>query len=252
MSTSGSYNFQFTRAGIIREALDLIGAIPQGKEPTAIQTSDAARKLEMVMQSLTIDGIRLWSRERTNVLYAVAGVVRTTVLSGTAGYLLAPDTLEIMSDAVVIRRDSMDTKLSAMTVEEYQLVDQKSLAGMPTSFCVEWNVANVDTPSSKTFQGGLRLTLWPVPDNSTDAIYYVRTRKLADFDSQSDDPDAPVRWTRCLVYGLAYELALRDGMPPVDRKEILEQFRTERERLRRNDSPTGNLSMCPQLPYVWR
>lgn len=251
MSTSGSYNFQFTRAQIIREALDLIGALPQGKEPTAIQTSDAARKLNVVVQSLTIDGIRLWTQERTNALY-VATVLQTTLTSGTASYELAMDTLEVAAESTVIRHSGFDTKLVPLSVHEYQLIDQKTLSGLPTSYLVEWNVANVNIASGKTFQGGLRMTFWPVPNDSTDQVHYVRTRKLADFDAQNNDPDAPVKWTRCLIYGLAYELALRDGMPPADRKEILEQFKMERERLRFDDSPRGNLTMCPGTPEVWR
>lgn len=85
MTTSGTYSFSVSRDDIIRQAMLNIGKLGEGETPTASDTADCARILNMVVKQWqgTADfapGLKTWTRRRGYLF-----------LSGTSGqYQLGP------------------------------------------------------------------------------------------------------------------------------------------------------------------
>jgi hypothetical protein len=68
-ATSGTYNFSVVRDDIIREALLNLGVLEESEVPTAQETTDCARKLNMIVKQLAgnmdkAPGFKMWQRER--------------------------------------------------------------------------------------------------------------------------------------------------------------------------------------------
>jgi hypothetical protein len=240
MATSGSRNFQSTCDEIIASSMQLVGAVASGVTAQPAELAQARTSLNMIVQSLHTRGVaQLWARERRS----------TALVSGTATYVLGQDVLEIMAESVALRNASnLDTKLLPMNILEYQEEGQKSLSGIPTRFLLEPNQSYTDAASGRTVQGRLQLVLHPVPNASTFSMIYVATRKLQDFDAATNDADSPPKWMRCLVYGLAAELAMKYGLQTAERRELRAEFEAEVERLRKDDVPRGNMRFSVRLP----
>jgi hypothetical protein len=69
MATSGTYTFTVTRDDIIREAMLNIGKIGQTESPTAQETTDCNRKLNLIVKQWMgkpdfAPGLKMWSRQR--------------------------------------------------------------------------------------------------------------------------------------------------------------------------------------------
>ena len=227
--------------------MDLVGALNQGTATLQAERDRAATQLNYVVQSLYTRGVlQLWAVIRRTDLY-VADVLQTVVTSGTATYDLGQDVLDVQRNSVFIRRSSLDTLLLPMSYEEYAIEGDKALAGKPTRYLVETNQTYTDSGNSRVIHGRVRLVLHPVPNNSTDAIGYTAIRKLQDFDAATNDPDAPPVWTRCLVYGLAAELAIKYGLDIQERRDIRAEFEREVDRLRTHDTQHGRLTFTPRI-----
>lgn len=247
MATSSSRNFVSTRDEIIEAAMDLVGALNQGTATLAAERDRAATQLNYVAQSLNARGVlQLWTAVRRTDLY-VSDVLQNVTTSGTATYDLGQDVADVQRGTVFIRRSSLDTPLLPMSYEEYALEGNKTLSGKPTRYLVEANQSYTDSVNSRAIQGRLRLVLHPVPDNSTDVIGYTAIKKLQDFDAAANDPDAPPPWMRCLVYGLASELAIKYGLDIMERRDIRAEYERELERLRTHDVQHGRCVFTPRL-----
>lgn len=72
MATSGSYNFSVTRDDIIEDAYLEIGSIEEGESLSAAQVALGARRLNMVVKELMMDGANLWAVQDA-VLFQVVG-----------------------------------------------------------------------------------------------------------------------------------------------------------------------------------
>jgi len=76
MALSGTWSFTVTRDDIIREAMLNIGAIGEAEIPTAQETTDCARKLNMMVKQWmgTMDfapGLKMWTRQRGDLFLAL-------------------------------------------------------------------------------------------------------------------------------------------------------------------------------------
>ena len=69
MTTSGTYAFTMTRDDIVREAMLNIGKIGQTEAPTAQETTDCSRKLNLIVKQWMgkadfAPGLKMWTRQR--------------------------------------------------------------------------------------------------------------------------------------------------------------------------------------------
>ena len=180
MATSGTFTFQLDTEEILREAFErcLI-------DPSVLTANDwvsAIRSLNLLFVDWSVRGINYWAVDRQSF----------TTTSGTASYTLQAGTLDILN--MMIDRSGTETIVNRRSLVDYDLLPNKDDAGRPTEFFLDRQY----TPT---------VSLWPVPDNSTDTIYYWRMTQVEDVTALSEDVDAPYRWTEALCAGLAAKIA---------------------------------------------
>ena len=115
-------------------------------------------------------------------------------LSADPSLIDTQKTIDVLS--VVIRRDDTDTEIGRMGRAEYLHVPTKTTQGRATRYFVNRQI----TPT---------ITIWPVPENSTDQLVYYRFIRLEDIDASTNDANVPFRFLPCMVSGLAYYLSLK-------------------------------------------
>ena len=129
----------------------------------------------------------------TETITGSSSAATTTVSSvpSLADAQAAGDILEM-----VVRRDGEDITMSRMSRSQYLTTPTKTTQGRPTQFYVDRQI----TPT---------VTVWPVPENSTDSLIYYRSKRIQDADASVDTADIPFRFLPCLVAGLAYQIAMK-------------------------------------------
>jgi len=129
----------------------------------------------------------------TETITGSSSAATTTVSSvpSLADAQAAGDILEM-----VVRRDGEDISMSRISRSQYLTTPKKTTQGRPTQFYVNRQI----TPT---------ITVWPVPENSTDSLIYYRIKRIQDADASVDTADIPFRFLPCLVAGLAYQIAMK-------------------------------------------
>ena len=117
-----------------------------------------------------------------------------TTISADPSLIDVQKTIDVLS--VVIRRDDTDTEIGRMGRAEYFHVPTNTTQGRATRYFVNRQI----TPT---------ITIWPVPENSTDQLVYYRFIRLEDIDASTNDANVPFRFLPCMVSGLAYYLSLK-------------------------------------------
>ena len=118
----------------------------------------------------------------------------STTISADPSLTDVRSTIDILS--AVIRRDSVDQQISAIGRAEYLHIPNKTTQGRASQFFFDRQI----TPT---------VTVWAVPENSTDQLVYDRFIRIQDLDASVDNPDIPFRFLPCLVSGLAYQIGLK-------------------------------------------
>ena len=243
MATSGSTDFNLDASDIIEEAFERCGL----EFRTGYDARTARRSLNLMFADWANKGVNLWKVEQvvqnlaqlssTSAVatYPVGTITATVVASGsfslgetitgstsgtTAEIITKPTdttmtgsssaaittisadpslidaqkTIDVLS--VVIRRDDTDTEIGRMGRAEYLHVPTKTTQGRATRYFVNRQI----TPT---------ITIWPVPENSTDQLVYYRYIRLEDIDASTNDANVPFRFLPCMVSGLAYFLSLK-------------------------------------------
>lgn len=146
MAVSGSRDWVLTRNDIITAAYHKIGIGNHGATIAAAKYADAAQVLNMMQLSWQNEGIFLWTQADDLQLLTAA----------TASYTLDADILEVNN--VFFRHDGTDTPLTSLTREEYKNLSDKAVAGTPTRYFIDCQLA---APV---------IYLWPVYAYSTGCV----------------------------------------------------------------------------------
>ncbi len=109
-------------------------------------------------------------------------------------YDLGTDIIDVLS--VVVRRDNTDFSVERISRDTYLSIPNKTTEGRTNQFFLDRQI----TPNLK---------IWPVPENSTDVIYYDALTRVDDADTQVNTLDVPFRFYPCLAAGLAYYIAMK-------------------------------------------
>lgn len=183
MATSGTYTTNFEIAEITDEAFERAGVDPETLTGRHIRS--ARRSMNYIFSDWSNEGIKLWQIEQETV----------NLVAGTATYNCPTDTICVLE--VVLRRDGIDTMVSPMARDEYIYLPDKTSQGMPSMYYFD---RQTPTPT---------LTLWNVPENSTDDLIYFRLRQSQDAGAGSNTADVPYRWLEALTAELAARLAVK-------------------------------------------
>jgi hypothetical protein len=187
VAISGSYDFTLTANEIIAQAFGKLGKVSEGKSLSAKQYQDGRIALNLLVKTWQAKP-HLWMKTAASV----------TLVASQAEYALATlfgsKPMRVLSIRRRITTGSLDTPLQELSRQEYEDIPNKTVASIPVSFYYDPQRA-LGT-----------LSIWPTASTATAAAQTLQVtylRRLADFDTSSDDPDFPQEWLGALVYGTA-------------------------------------------------
>ena len=242
MATSGSVDFNLDMAEVTEEAFERCGL----EFRTGYDSATSRRSLNFLFADWANRGLNLWTIEKITqtvaqlstssaiTTYPIGTITMTVGASGSfsLGETITGGTSSVTADIItkpsatitgsssaatttvsadpsltdvqatvsvleaVVQRDSQDISITRISRQEYLSIPTKTTQGRPTQFYVNRQI----TPT---------ITLWPAPENSTDAIIYYRVKRIQDVDAATNTADIPFRFLPCLVAGLAYYLSLK-------------------------------------------
>ena len=224
MATSGTYNFNLDIDEVIQEASEMIG----GEDTLGHEPASARRSINLMLKDWQNRGILLWTTNTSSI----------TLSTSVTSYDLSDSTINALE--VVLRRDNSDIQLTRISPEEYLIIPAPTQTGRPTQYSIR---RGRDNPV---------LSLWPIPENSTDTLQVEIVSELQDVNRSADqNADLPKRFLPPLTCGLAYYMSMK--RPGIDAgriqmlKAIYEEtlanaFSEDRER--------SSMYLIPRLRYI--
>jgi|TARA_R100000278_G_scaffold47012_1_gene40754 hypothetical protein len=218
MTVSNSKNFELDVAEYIEEAFERCGL----EVRTGYDLKTAKRSLNLMLAEWANRGLNQWTiKQRTQ-----------TVTQADGEYDLGTDVIDVLS--LVVRRDNTDFALTRVSRDTFLSIPNKTTQGRPSQFFLDRQI----TPNLK---------IWPIPENSTDVIYYDALTRMDDADAQVNTLDMPFRFYPCLAAGLAYYIALKRAP---NRLQLLKAvYEEEFERAMAEDRDRASFNVVPQFEY---
>ena len=224
MATSGTYDFNLDIDEVIQEATEMIG----GEDTLGHEPASARRSINLMLKDWQNRGVLLWSTSVSSV----------TVSASVTAYSLSSSTVDALE--VVLNRDDTNIQLERISPEEYLLIPNKTQTGRPTQYSIR---RGRDNPT---------LSLWPIPENSTDVLKMELVSELQDVNKSAiQNADVPKRFLPCLTCGLAYYMAMK--RPGVSENRIA-MLKTNYEELlmraMQEDRERASMHVVPRLRYI--
>jgi len=223
MATSGSRDFDLDVADIIEEAYERCGL----EVRTGYDAKTARRSLNIMFSEWANRGVNLWTVKQ-DVL---------TLISGTATYDSSNGLASPMNDIleVALRRSDTDYEVDRISRGEYLNIPNKTTTGRPSQFYFNR-------------QTSPELTVWPVPQNSTDQLVYYYITRIEDADTLQNNTDVPYRFLPCMIAGLAYYLSMKKAP---ERVQLLKAvYEEEFQRAADEDEDRVSLKLQPDIQYI--
>jgi hypothetical protein len=199
MATSGTTAFNMDLTELVEEAFERCGA----ELRTGYDLRTARRSLNLLFADWANRGINMWTFEQGTI----------PLVAGTATYDLPANTVDLMEHVIRTGAGSASTQadlnITRISVSTYATIPNKLQQARPIQVWIE------------RLQPNPRITVWPVPDNTTTYTFvYWRLVRIDDAGNGVNTMDVPFRFLNCMVAGLAYYLALK--IPnAVQRLEVL-------------------------------
>ena len=224
MAVSGTYNFNLDIDEVIQEAMEMIG----GESTLGHEPASARRSINIMLKDWQNRGILLWSTSVSSV----------TVAASTGVYNLSSNTIDALE--VVLNRDSTDLQLTRITSEEYLLIPNKTQAGRPSQYSIR---RSRDNPV---------MSVWPLPDNSTDILKIEVISELQDINKSAEqNADLPKRFFPCLTAGLSYYMSMKRAGVPSERISMLKtNYEETLARAMQEDRERSSMFVRPRLRYI--
>ena len=218
MALSASTDFELDVTEYIEEAFERCGL----EVRTGYDLKTAKRSLNLMLLDWANRGLNQWTIvQRTQ-----------TVTSGTSEYSLSTDIIDILSLSVL--RDSTYFSVDRINRDAYLSIPNKTTTGRPTQFFLDRQI----TPNLK---------LWPVPENSTDVIYYDALTRMNDADDLVNTIEIPFRFYPCLAAGLAYYISIKRAP---ERVQLLKSvYEEEFQRAAVEDRDRSSTTISPDLGF---
>ena len=224
MAVSGTYNFNLDIDEVIQEAMEMIG----GEDTLGHEPASARRSINLMLKDWQNRGILLWST-------AVSSV---TVAASTTAYDLASTTIDALE--VVLNRDDTDIQLTRISPEEYLLIPNKTQTGRPMQYSIR---RGRDNPV---------MSVWPIPENSTDVLKIEIFSELQDVNKSADqNADLPKRFLPPLTCGLSYFMSMKRPGVEAGRIQMLKvNYEEKLARAMLEDRERATMRVVPKLRVI--
>tara|TARA_A100000172_G_C3043606_1_gene111553 strand:+ start:1916 stop:2584 length:669 start_codon:yes stop_codon:yes gene_type:complete len=218
MAISNSTDFELDVVEYIEEAFERCGL----EVRTGYDLKTARRSLNLMLAEWANRGLNQWTiKQRT-----------LSLVKSDGEYDLGTDIIDVLS--VVVRRDNTDFSVERISRDTYLSIPNKTTEGRTNQFFLDRQI----TPNLK---------IWPVPENSTDVIYYDALTRVDDADTQVNTLDVPFRFYPCLAAGLAYYIAMKKAP---ERIQLLKAaYEEEFQRAMTEDRDRASFNVVPQFEY---
>lgn len=218
MALSGSTNFELDVTEYIEEAFERCGL----EVRTGYDLKTAKRSLNLMLAEWANRGLNQWTITQ-----------RTQALTTSDGeYSLNADVIDILSMSVL--RDGTYLSMARISRDAYLNIPNKSTTGRPNQFFLDRQI----TPNLK---------IWPIPENSTDVIYYDALTRIDDADTSVNTLKVPFRFYPCLAAGLAYYISIKRAPNKVQLLKAV--YEEEFERAMTEDRDRSSFQVSPSLDY---
>ena len=175
-----------------------------------------------------------WQNRGLTLFTIEAGTLAVT--AGTATYTLPTDTIDIIEHQIRTGTgtNQIDTSLERVSVATYAQQTNKNTQGRPTQIYVQ----RLPTET--------KVTLWPVPDNTT--AYTISYFRLKGIDGLSSGVGAaissvPPRFVPCLVAGMAYYIAMKKN--PQMAANLKQEYEFQFQLAAGEDEETASIKFVP-------
>ena len=218
MAVSGSTNFELDVTEYIEEAFERCGL----EVRTGYDLKTAKRSLNLMLAEWANRGLNQWTITQ-----------RTQALTKDDGeYSLNTDVIDILSMSVL--RDGTYLSMARISRDSYLNIPNKTTSGRPNQFFLDRQI----TPNLK---------IWPVPENTTDVLYYDALTRIDDADEQTNTLKIPFRFYPCLAAGLAYYISIKRAPNKVQLLKAV--YEEEFERAMTEDRDRSSFQVAPSLDY---
>ena len=218
MATSGSTDFELDVAEYVEEAFERCGL----EVRTGYDMKSAKRSLNLLLADWANRGLNQWTIKQRAL----------TMVAGTGEYSVGADVIDILS--VVVQRNNTDYSLLRLSRDGFLTIPNKTTQGRVNQFFLDRQISP-------------NLKLWPVPDNSTDVVYYDALTRMDDADIYTNSMEVPFRFYPCLAAGLAYYLALKRAPNRVQMLKAV--YEEEFERAATEDRDRASFNVAPNFDY---
>jgi hypothetical protein len=218
MTVSGSKDFELDVADYVEEAFERCGL----EVRTGYDLKTAKRSLNLMLADWANRGLNQWTIKQRTV----------TMVPGDGDYDLGKDVIDILS--VVVQRDGTDYSLERLSRDGFLTIPNKTTQGRVNQFFLDRQITPV-------------LKLWPVPDNSTDVVYYDALTRMDDADIYTNTMDMPFRFYPCLAAGLAYYIALKRAPNRIQMLKAV--YEEEFDRAATEDRDRSSFNVVPKYEY---
>ncbi len=219
MAVSGSTDFELDVSDYIEEAFERCGL----EVRTGYDLKTAKRSLNLLLAEWANRGLNAWTIAQ-----------RSQALTESDGeYTIGTDVIDILS--VVVRRDSTDYSLDRLSREEYLNIPTKTTEGRPSQFFLDRQISP-------------NLKIWPIPENSTDVLFYDALTRMDDADAFTNTMEIPFRFYPCLAAGLAYYIAIKRSPQRVQLLKAV--YEEEMERAIQEDRDRASFTIEPAYQYL--
>ena len=218
MTVSGSKDFELDVADYVEEAFERCGL----EVRTGYDLKTAKRSLNLMLADWANRGLNQWTIKQRTV----------TMVPGDGDYDLGTDVIDILS--VVVKRDGTNYSLERLSRDGFLTIPNKTTQGRVNQFFLDRQITPV-------------LKLWPVPDNSTDVVYYDALTRMDDADIYTNTMDMPFRFYPCLAAGLAYYIALKRAPNRIQMLKAV--YEEEFDRAATEDRDRSSFNVVPKYEY---
>tara|TARA_R100000995_G_scaffold84869_1_gene65366 strand:- start:1162 stop:1830 length:669 start_codon:yes stop_codon:yes gene_type:complete len=218
MVVSTSTNFELDVVEYIEEAFERCGL----EVRTGYDLKTAKRSLNLMLAEWANRGLNQWTIAQRTV----------SLVQSDGEYDLGTDVIDILS--VVVRRSSTDFGLERISRDTFLSIPNKTTEGRASQFFLDRQI----TPNLK---------IWPIPENSTDVLYYDALTRVDDADTQTNTMDIPFRFYPCLAAGLSYYISMKRAP---ERVQLLKAaYEEEFQRAMTEDRDRASFNVVPQYQY---
>lgn len=199
MATSGTYIFNPDLAEMVDEALERCRIDPA--KITSRHILSARRSMRFMLADWATKDYHCFRIEQQTM----------TLVQSQASYVAGTDfdldvggvnLIEVID--VVLRRNGVDIPVEFMSRAELLNIPDKSIEGRPDRVFIDKG------------RDGITMTLWTVPENSTDELVFNAVRKFEDSNAASDNADIPYQMYDAFAYALAFRLAEKYAPPELE------------------------------------